>query len=122
VPTGYSLQSDYVMGPFVLFALLGQAPMADEVIANEAYWQMIQHWRQDSLSIFSGVNNEVAVSYRVRFDDMATAKAVAMTMAKMSGSGMAVHRAGTEVEVLAAEDAAVLDGWSTHADACPTAP
>jgi hypothetical protein len=122
-PFGYSLDDEGSLGAAVLFAFLAHSlPLPNGVLTSEEQWRNALRWRQDSLSVFTNEAGQVAVSYRVRFDDQAIASALAAQLAASSVVALQVIEHGEELELLAAEDPAVLDGWQTDPNACPLPP
>ena len=123
-PAGYELYGETRHGAAMLFAFLVHAlPEPNGVFASEEHWRNAQRWRNDDLSVFTNEAGQVAVSYRVRFADDAQAKALARALAANERVPLVVRRHGAELELLAAEDSALLApdalSWETSPDACP---
>lgn len=122
-PAGYRLQQQRSLGAAVLFAFLAHGlRQPDGVLTTEEQWRNALRWRQDSLSVFENGAGQVALSYRVRFDDEALAAQLAEQLAASTIVALQVVQHGDELELLAADDPALLDGWHTDPDACPLPP
>jgi hypothetical protein len=121
-PSGYEIAFGDTLGPFVLYAFLGTTLRDGEKLETEAQWRNALHWRQDSFSVMSGPRGETAVSLRVRFDDAQLVEQLGSELRTRASLPLVVHHQGDELEVLAADDEAVLEGWRTDHDDCPAAP
>jgi hypothetical protein len=122
-PSDYRLEGEASFGAAVLYAFLGHSlRRPDGVLTSEEQWRNALRWRQDSLSVFTNDAGQVAVSYRVRFADEELAARLAAELAASTVIALRVVQHDDELEVLAAEDATLLDGWQTDPDACPLPP
>lgn len=126
-PAGYRLLDDTSWGAAMLFAFLAHTlPEANGVLASEEHWRNALRWRQDRFSVFENDAGQVAVSYRIRFDDAALARELGAALAASPRVALAVRRHGAELELLAAEDPELLEQaradaslWQTDPNACP---
>jgi hypothetical protein len=122
-PPGYRLDDEVSFGAAALYAFLGHSlRRPDGVLTSEEQWRNALRWRQDSFSVFTNDAGQVAVSYRVRFADEALAVTLAAELAASTVVALKVVHRGKEIELLAAEEPALLDGWHTDPDACPLPP
>jgi hypothetical protein len=120
-PDGYHSYDSASMGATMLFAFLGRALRRDDgVFESEAQWQNALHWRQDRFTVFHDDAEQVAVSYRIRFDDARTAKRIGAELTDHAGLPLRVRVHGDELELLAAEGD-VPDSWETDPASCPAA-
>jgi hypothetical protein len=120
VPEGYTRSSERKLGARVLYTLLGRHLRDQGRFESEEQWRNALRWRNDSLTISRGHAGELAVSYRVRLDDAALAEALAGRL-HAAVPGVRVRHDAEELELLGAEDPAILAAWLEHAGECPDA-
>jgi hypothetical protein len=119
-PEGYEYYYGDSLGPFYLFAFLGHNLREDGVYETARFWQESMGWRQDELTVFDAEPARTALSWRVRFDSAERAKALARELEALVEPDLVVHVRGSEIEILASDDPATLEGWSgTDSTACP---
>jgi hypothetical protein len=70
-------------------------------------------------AVLTNEADQVALSYRVRFADEALAAQLAQQLNASSIVDLQVAQHGDELEILAAEDLALLTDWQTDPNACP---
>jgi hypothetical protein len=119
LPSGYEVAFVDTLGPFVLYAFLGTILRDEERLESEAQWRNALHWRQDSFSVLRGPAGETAISLRVRFDGAALAEKLASELRTRAPLPLEIHQHGDEIEVLAADDSAVLEALRTDPASCP---
>jgi len=122
-PPGYRVENEASLGAAVLYAFLAHGLREpDGVLTSEEQWRNALRWRQDSFSVFTNDAGQVAVSYRVRFADEDLAARLAAELANSTVVALRIVQHDEELELLAAEDPALLDGWQTDPAACPLPP
>ena len=120
-PEGYEDGAVLKLGAAELYAFLGHHLRDGGRVELEAQWLNALHWRQDELSVFVGPTSEVALSYRIRFGDPELAERLATRLRDVLPSALRVRRNATELEVIGAEDEAVLEAWPGGDGACAAA-
>lgn len=122
-PPGYRSDSVSSLGATFLYAFLGHTLVGqDQITDSELHWRNALHWRQDSLSIFVNAAHEVAVSYRVRFDDAGLTQQLASLLAGNPRVALKVAARDDQLELIAAEDPSLVDTWQADPDECPQTP
>lgn len=107
------------MGPFSVFAFLGQLLREAGLFETEAHWQHALEWRQDSLSVFTDARGRVAASWRIRFADAALARDLADRLREQSTLELVALVRGDELELLVSDDPSVLTDWhGTDPESC----
>jgi hypothetical protein len=102
-------------GAMQLYAFLGVAGLNDG-----AAWARALHWRDDALWVyFDDKSEQVALSWRIRMADGASADAVvaATTASREALPMLKASRDGNDVLLVASDNADLLDSW-TGAQSC----
>jgi len=122
-PSGYELHDSDSLGAYAVYGLLAHTLVDDGIHPIEAAWQDALAWRQDSFSVFVSAEASVAVSWRIRVESDGVAERVADQLRSDASIELKTIARGSEVELLAAESAELLDAWDgTAPDACPSSP
>ncbi|MFT3925306.1 MAG: hypothetical protein QM778_22400 [Myxococcales bacterium] len=118
-PEGYERVRSDVFGAFVLYGFLSHNLVMNQLVESELSWERALAWRQDRVEIFAGPTGQTAVSWRMRFDDEATAEAIAQALENQHELALNVWRFGTELDVRAVSGTE-LPSWSVTDPAhCP---
>jgi hypothetical protein len=119
-PKGFSAVWFDTLGAFTLYAFLSQNLSDEGPRPNSRAWLLAQAWRQDTLTVFESEAAALALSWRIRLADEASAMEIEDHL-KQFGGGLHVDRHADELEIRATDGpAGLFKTWrGTSPSACP---